>query len=232
MVLLLLTSCNRSNINGGHPLFIKAQNCFNDGNYNDAVKFYKRYLNINPDSVRANYQLAVIYQEQGDYIPAIFYYEKFLTLEPDTSDKKIIEEWIEASKQQLLKKLEKSADTDSINKQKVLQGELNKLKSKNEEMRNFILRHKDTIILNSETPVKQNKTITEKAQEKTSTAKIQKINKQQTYIVQPGDTLYGISNKFYGTPKFYKLIMKANQKLLNSSSKLIPGYKLIIPPKP
>ena len=91
MGLLLLTSCNKSNVDGRHPLFIKAQNCFNRGNYPSAIKYYKDYLKINPDSAKTNYQLGVIYQEEGEYIQSIFFYEKYLVLEPESSDRKITE---------------------------------------------------------------------------------------------------------------------------------------------
>ena len=130
MVLLLVASCKRSAIDNSHPMFIKAQNCYNDGDYSDAINFYKRYLIVNPDSAKANYQLAAIYQEQGEYIQAIFYYEKYLTLKPESSDKKIVKEWIESSKQQLLKKLEKSTRADSVDTPQKLLEELGKLKIK------------------------------------------------------------------------------------------------------
>ena len=69
--LSLSTSCGKTNTDGNHPLFIKANKCFEKGDYINAVKFYKSYLKVNPDSVKTNYQLAVIYQEQGEYIQAI-----------------------------------------------------------------------------------------------------------------------------------------------------------------
>ena len=99
-------------------------------------------------------------------------------------------------------------------------------------MRDFILRHKNTIISNNVAPEKNDQSTTKKAQEKGKKPIRQKTDSKQLYIVKPGDTLYKISKEFYGTPKFYKLIMEANRTLLNSSAKLIPGYKLTIPPTP
>jgi tetratricopeptide (TPR) repeat protein len=266
--LFLSTSCNKTGIDGRHPLFVKGQKCFEKGEYTDATKFYERYLKINPGSAKTNYRLAVIYQEQGKYIKAIFYYEKYLALEPNSSDREIIEKWISSSKEQLLRKLEKiyTGTRKKIKKvaipkndcEKELLKELNHLKAKNKEMRSFILRHKDSILesnkflelgkplslkLNNTASRNKNKpayTYSETVK-KTDTNKITnpmkvystaKKNKGVlTYTIEPGDTLYGISKKFYGTVKFYKFIVKNNRNQLNASTKLIPGNKLIILPK-
>ena len=219
--LFLLSSCNKTNVDGRHPLFIKARNCFNRGDYPDAIKYYKDYLKVNPDSAKTNYQLGVIYQEQGEYIQSIFFYEKYLTLEPESSDKKIIEKWIDSSRKQLAKKLEEP----DIENEKKLTKELNKLKTKNEKMRQFILRHKETIYSNNknEKYVKNSQPAKNKEAQK---------NKSQIYIVKTGDTFYDISKKAYGTAKYYKYIMRENKISPNSSSKLMPGDKLIIPPAP
>ena len=223
-------------MDGAHPLFIKAQNCFENGEYSNAVTFYKKYLNINPASVKANYQLAVIYQEQSEYIQSIYYYEKYLTLDPNSSDKKIIQEWINSSKKQLFKELEKKytsneateASTPNPDHEKELLKELNTLKTKNEKMRDFIIRHKDAIYAER---VKNNvEKVSVKQKNATETAN--QINELQSYTVEPGDTLYGISKKVYGSVKYHKLLLRKNRKKLKDSVKLVPGDILTIPPKP
>ena len=90
-------------------------------------------------------------------------------------------------------------------------------------MRDFIVRHKDAIYsANNEMPVKKNESILVK----------QESIDSRLYTIEPGDTLYGISKKFYGTSKFYKLLMEENKDRLSSPTKLVPGTKLLIPPKP
>ena len=234
--LFLSTSCGKSGTDGVHPLFIKAQTSFEKGDYINALNLYKRYLKINPDSVKANYQLAVIYQEQEEYIQAIYYYEKYLALEPNSSDKIIIEKWISSSKEQLFKELEKkytntgeklSEEKKSTNynndHKKNLEKELSRLKMKNEKMRDFILRHKDTI---------SSEDVQKTAKRDDPLRGTHKNNKEQIYTVKSGDTLYEISKIFYGTPKYYKFLLETNKKRLNFSTKLMPGDKLVIPPKP
>ena len=51
----------------------------------------------------------------------------------------------------------------------------------------------------------------------------------QLYVVQKGDVLSAISQKFYGTSKKWQKILDANQELLTSPERLKPGMKLKIP---
>lgn len=55
---------------------------------------------------------------------------------------------------------------------------------------------------------------------------------QQTYVVQPGDTLSGIASKLLGSSKHWKLILDANTGTLESADKLRTGMTLKIPKKP
>ena len=222
-------------IDGAHPLFIKAQNYFEKGDYINSAKLYKSYLKINPDSVRSNYQLGTIYQDKKEYIQAIFHYEKYLALASDSSDKKIIQKWINSSKEQLFKELEqkytsskkatladKITDSSQDNDNKLIE-KLKRLEIKNEKMRDLILRHKDAIYS------KNNNTKKNDSDHKAITAK---KKQERFYTIKSGDTLYGISKKAYGTSKFYKFIYEKNKLQLNLPTNLIPGTQIIIPSKP
>ena len=51
----------------------------------------------------------------------------------------------------------------------------------------------------------------------------------QTYIVQPGDTLSKISQRFYGVASRYMKIFEANRDQLTDPNKIQPGQRLKIP---
>ena len=51
----------------------------------------------------------------------------------------------------------------------------------------------------------------------------------KTYEVKKGDSLYGISRKFYGDSSHMDKIFQANRGSLKSKNSLKPGQKLIIP---
>lgn len=52
----------------------------------------------------------------------------------------------------------------------------------------------------------------------------------ETYIVQPGDTLTGISLKAYGDRRYWRTIFEANRDLLDDPGRIHPGQELRIPP--
>ena len=53
----------------------------------------------------------------------------------------------------------------------------------------------------------------------------------RTYTVQTGDTLSGISRKFYGTSSLAYRLAAANSKIIKNPNLIYPGQVLTIPPK-
>jgi nucleoid-associated protein YgaU len=51
----------------------------------------------------------------------------------------------------------------------------------------------------------------------------------QTHVVQSGDTLSKIAEKYYGDASLYTKIFQANRDLLSDPNKIRPGQKLRIP---
>lgn len=58
---------------------------------------------------------------------------------------------------------------------------------------------------------------------------IQKPKPLRIHSVQRGDTLSGISYKYYGSSNKWQKILDANRSILKNPNKLTPGTKLIIP---
>lgn len=56
-------------------------------------------------------------------------------------------------------------------------------------------------------------------------------NGVQTYVVQKGDTLQKISQKFYGTTKKYLYLYESNKDVMKTKDSLRVGQKLTIPAK-
>ena len=49
------------------------------------------------------------------------------------------------------------------------------------------------------------------------------------YVVQPGDTLWGIAKKFYGLGSWYERIEEENHEVLSKEKYLMPGVRIRIP---
>ncbi|NOZ63827.1 MAG: LysM peptidoglycan-binding domain-containing protein [Caldiserica bacterium] len=56
-----------------------------------------------------------------------------------------------------------------------------------------------------------------------------KVETGKSYTVLKGDSLWKISEKFYGTPLKWPLIYKANQNEIKNPNRIYPGQKLVIP---
>lgn len=52
---------------------------------------------------------------------------------------------------------------------------------------------------------------------------------KEYYVVQKGDTLQKISEKFFGTTQKWQSIYEANKHILKSPDRIRPGQKLLIP---
>lgn len=52
---------------------------------------------------------------------------------------------------------------------------------------------------------------------------------KQFYVVQVGDTIGKIAEKFYGDPRAYNQIFDANSHLMNHPEHIYPGQTLVIP---
>lgn len=51
----------------------------------------------------------------------------------------------------------------------------------------------------------------------------------KTYVVEDGDTLYGISKRFYGSIQYWKQIREANKALISFDNRLRAGDTLVLP---
>ena len=51
----------------------------------------------------------------------------------------------------------------------------------------------------------------------------------QTHVVQAGDTLSKLAQKYYGDASLYTKIFQANRDVLSDPNKISPGQKLRIP---
>ena len=51
----------------------------------------------------------------------------------------------------------------------------------------------------------------------------------KTYLVKEGDTLYGVSKRFYGSISMWKRIRDANKALISMDNRLHVGDTIVLP---
>jgi regulator of replication initiation timing len=104
----------------------------------------------------------------------------------------------------------------NLNDSSLLAKEVARLKNENQELRN------ETVRLRGRLDAKR-------GQPEARSAEAAKQISGRTYTVQPGDTLAGISRKFFKSPNRWKDIQDANFQQLGDNTSLKPGQTLIIP---
>ena len=60
---------------------------------------------------------------------------------------------------------------------------------------------------------------------------VETYQNMQYYVVQPGDTLSKIAERFYGSPSKYSRIFEANEEVIRNPNLIFPGQKIRIPPE-
>ena len=234
----LIVSCDRQSYDRNNPTYVLAKKTYDTGDKEKSLELYLRYLRIKPESIKANYEVAVIYQESNDYVNAIYYYQKYLQLDPDSLDRGNIEKWINSSKKALYEELNKDyskeegsdtkIDLNLIKSNSLLKKELNETKKKNEQMKAIILKNKDLLMQDGNNN-DIGKKISDKSTNKNNKEKL-KITTVRYYKIESGDTLSKISKKFYGSAKYYRQIIEKNHNLAkNNAHDLMPGDRIIIP---
>jgi tetratricopeptide (TPR) repeat protein len=94
---ILLCGCDMRHDAKRHPLFVKAEKLERNEDYPEAVEYYKRFLNVYPESPAVHKALAAIYDDRLlQYLPAIYHYDRYLEYAPNASDHADMQKWRDA----------------------------------------------------------------------------------------------------------------------------------------
>ncbi len=215
-----------------HPLFIKAMNSKDSGDFSSAERFLNDYMIIKPLSPRGHIELAYLYHENlDDPFKAVYHYRRYLEISPESSDSEEIKSLISAAEN----KIRKNQQGGKSELERKFENEKNILLSQNETLKKEIaqLRKISGVQIsaydeNKETPAPP--TATQTPQQNTIRVDTKTSEIPESYVVEAGDNLNKISRKIYGNTKYYRLIFQANKDLIpNEDSPLQIGQKLIIP---
>ena len=107
LIVCLAAGCDFMESNEvGHPLFKQGKREMEKENYEEAVKYFQKYLRVRPDSARTHLIMAGIYDENMDsQINAIYHYQEFMRLSPDSAEAKNAEKWLATAKRKYYVKM-------------------------------------------------------------------------------------------------------------------------------
>lgn len=207
MFLFTVSCSDHSRNEQNHPYFANAQRLNTEGKYEESVQYFEKYLRVYPESAKAHYELAAVYDEGLNMpVDAIYHYKQYLKFAPDTQDREYVKDAITGAEKKLYVQIRKkllaaASGNNDLPAAKVPQS-VQSPPSKKEEPAPRVETRK-------EEPAKKY---------------------PEFYTVEKGDTLAKISQKVYGTGKYYKAIYDANREALVSTTSLKIGQKLRIPP--
>lgn len=201
--------------------------------FRGAVSAYENALDGTPKTAEAHFRLALIYYDHlQDPVGAIHHFRRYLEVADDGQFAK--------QARANIARAEMNLSTSLSNGTLVTRGEATRIRSEN-------LQLKQQLAIAKATPPAGPKIAPKgavvdatdvatggKAPQRAAVAAVKEAERKaqtetRTYKVQPGDTLQGISRKFYQTPNRASDILDANMNALPDESKLRAGMTLIIP---
>jgi LysM repeat protein len=240
LVALLGSGCGRSGTPASgdaerNPYFQRAKKSYQMRDYQAAVGFYQRALQVDPRLARAHLELGLVYDEKlGDSIAAIYHYRQFLVLEPKSDKRQLVEDFIERAKLSLASNLPQSPAVDPADLTR-LQNEKAALMQENATLRARVAELEKGPATAAAAPplaaTSPQPSVAAASSSPTASADdiSAEISKAHTHIVQKGDTLQSLALKYYGTRSAWDKIFQVNRNVLASKDQLKIGQQLVIP---
>ena len=217
-----LRGCGEAEMRDGRYRLVKqAKEAVARENPEAAIALLEKALRRHPDNVAAHRELALLLDHfKGDAPGAIVHYERYLALLPEgegQENREKVEEMLDQCRTGYAARFVKgSAD---------LKRELAKREDRIRELELQVVRLQESVKPEPGTairvPTAEVRAMEETAAKRTPTAR--------THVVEAGDTLTKISEKFYGTTTRWQDILNANRDQLPAANRLKPGMELTIP---
>jgi tetratricopeptide (TPR) repeat protein len=182
------------------------------GDFARAINLYEAALDDSPRCAEVHYKLALLYDDKlNDPVSALHHFRRYLALSPAGTHATDVKNSIKHDEIAALTAL----SGDSV----ITRSEAARLRNENLNL------HKEL-----EARAAQARSMSDQLQEAdASSNKASSKKGDRIYVVQPGDTLFSISRKFYRSPKRWKEILNANRKSIRDPKKLTVGESLVIP---
>ena len=184
------------------------------GDFARAIDLYEAALDDSENirNAEVHYKLALLYDDKlNDPVSALHHFKRYLALTPNGPHANEVKNSMKHDEIAALTAL----SGDSV----IPLSEAVQLRNENLNLRKQLEARSASLRIGSE------KSQTKDAGSKKNASK----TVDRSYVVQPGDTLFSISRKFYKSSKHWKEIRDANEKNTRDPKKLTVGETLIIP---
>jgi len=208
----LAGGCDRMGGSRSSQLTQDADSKSAQGDFARAIDLYEAALDDSPRCAEVHYKLALLYDDKlNDPVSALHHFKRYLALTPNGPHANEVKNSMKHDEIAALTAL----SGDSV----IPRSEAAQLRNENLNLRKQLEARTASLRIGSE------KSQTKDASSKKNASK----TGDRRYVVQPGDTLFSISRKFYKSSKHWKEIRDANEKNIRDPKKLTAGQTLIIP---
>lgn len=249
VALLVVISCSRRTTESeeNNPFFIRGRRLREQSLYEDAALAFENCLRVTPRAASAHLQLGMIYEDHlDDEVAALYHYRAFLRKRPEHENATVAE----ASAQRVMERLIKrhagvlspeaavrppdQPDETDLAIQR-LQTEKEFLLSRLGDMnrtvqdleRRLAERRRENGASRSAGFASANRGEAP-ASVADESARLPR-NGDRYHVVEKGDTLSGISRKYFGTAGYWPLLLRINQDVIQANADIYPGMRLRIP---
>ena len=231
-LLIFLSSCEQDGLivkEENDSGFQRAISLLKVGNDEDALEEFLAVTRRTMHCPKSHLQVGMLFlnlESRKDPVAAIYHFQRFLLLENNSKEAPKVRQLIVTAEREIIRELpgEPYADyLDSLD----LREKNNRLMSEVADLKARLglpLTERDIRDNESPLPVRNSK-----VQQIKNEPSFVTPPRARTYVVQKGDSLYGISRKFYGDSSYIEQIFQANRNSLSSKDSLKLGQKLIIP---
>ncbi len=188
------------------------------GDFLAAINLYEKALDGSAGSADIHYSLALLYDDKmNDPLNALHHFKRYLTLAPTGRHAAEVKKFMKRDELTVVTSL----SGDSV----VTRAEAARLRNENLNLRKQVDERSAQLRAASaaEKPARGSRG------EKSPTPPKPRKGTPRSHVVQPGDTLYSLSRKYYDSPERWKDIRAANSKSVDSAGKLKVGQTLTIP---
>lgn len=213
------------------------------GRMEDALRAFERVIDARRDAAESHLEAGYIYlRTLKDPNSAIYHFNRYLRLKPQSPQATQVRQLIETAQKEFARQLpahpyEGELDRiDLMDLVKTLKQENDSLKrdlvaatTRVEQLENVLGQARRTTPTQAPLQQAQIQTFAPASTRQAAAPTPSPSNVPRTYTVQSGDTLSGISRRFYGTPSRWIDIYQANRDRLSSESALRVGQEVRIP---
>ncbi len=220
----------------------RGKSLLREGRKDEALQAFLTVLNTRPDATESHLEAGLLYLNHiKDPLAAIYHFRSYLAMAPQGEYAEYVQELILTAQKDYAKTLPGQPFGDAVERVNLMET-VGALQEENNQLKARIAQLQQELVDAESQIQRYSQALNEASSVAAQPGQVAPIiiqprpspagdssTAQQTYTVQPGDTLSRISTKVYGVSNRWTEIFEANRDQLPSPNALQPGQVLRLP---